>query len=55
MSDVEMFYTQIQAKLGGNIPWKDLYPAVQLQLINAINILLSTASAVVTPQGESNG
>ena len=55
MSDVEMFYAQIQTKLGGNIPWGSLHPAQQMQLVQAINVLLSTASAVVTPQGESNG
>jgi hypothetical protein len=44
MSDVEHFYYNIQAKLGGNIPWNSLDPMMQMQITQAINLLLQIAS-----------
>lgn len=47
MSDVERFYQNIQAQLGGTIPWNSLHPMQQHEFIQAINIILGTCSTRV--------
>lgn len=41
MSDVEVFYQTVQKHLGGTRPYHSLHLIEQMQLIQAINIIIS--------------
>ena len=40
MSEVEQFYAAIAAKLGVQRKWSELHPVQQMQLVQAINMIL---------------
>jgi len=39
-SETELLYEQLQAKLGGNVPWHQLPRQTQEVFIHAVNLLM---------------
>ena len=44
-SEVEQTFEKLQQKLGGNIPWSDLHPMMQMQFVQAVNFILQVCEA----------
>lgn len=44
MSDVEVFYNRVREHLGGKHQWSELNPIEQMQMVQAINIILQVCS-----------
>lgn len=43
-SDVEVFYNKVREHLGGKRTWNELNPVEQMQMVQAINIILGVCS-----------